>query len=194
MAVQNPESRVYNLIVNTIGTFDLTKNKNITPFIIPLFTNTSVTVNIALDGQTNKLIKKANDAGTLVALEVGDIKKNVPIQLVWDSVNNFFIFAPKGGSNIKSIQRGTSSVNSTAINVALTSIDTTKSIVMIQINSNGENNTQFVGISAKLTTATNLLLSRNATYGTAPSNVSSRYSYYPSEPRSFYITMRYNFK
>jgi len=33
-----------------------------------------------------------------------------------------------------------------------------------------------------------------ATYGTAPSNVSSRYSYYPSEPRSFYITMRYNFK
>lgn len=32
-----------------------------------------------------------------------------------------------------------------------------------------------------------------ATYGTAPSNVSSKYSYYPSEPRSFYVTMRYNF-
>ena len=32
-----------------------------------------------------------------------------------------------------------------------------------------------------------------ATYGTAPSNVSSRYSYYPSEPRSYFINVRYNF-
>jgi iron complex outermembrane receptor protein len=33
-----------------------------------------------------------------------------------------------------------------------------------------------------------------ATYGTAPSNVSSRYSYYPSEPRSYFVNLRYNFK
>jgi iron complex outermembrane recepter protein len=33
-----------------------------------------------------------------------------------------------------------------------------------------------------------------ATYGTAPSNVSSRYSYYPSEPRSYFVNVRYNFK
>jgi iron complex outermembrane receptor protein len=32
-----------------------------------------------------------------------------------------------------------------------------------------------------------------ATYGTAPSNVSSRYSYYPSEPRSYFVNVRYNF-
>jgi iron complex outermembrane receptor protein len=32
-----------------------------------------------------------------------------------------------------------------------------------------------------------------ATYGTAPSNVSSRYSYYPSEPRSYFVNIRYNF-
>ncbi|WP_128112493.1 TonB-dependent receptor [Polynucleobacter necessarius] len=32
-----------------------------------------------------------------------------------------------------------------------------------------------------------------ATYGTAPSIVSSKYSYYPSEPRSVYLTLKYNF-
>jgi iron complex outermembrane receptor protein len=32
-----------------------------------------------------------------------------------------------------------------------------------------------------------------ATYGTAPSNVSSKYSYYPSEPRSVYLTLKYSF-
>jgi iron complex outermembrane receptor protein len=32
-----------------------------------------------------------------------------------------------------------------------------------------------------------------ATYGTAPSNVSSKYSYYPSEPRSVYVTLKYSF-
>ena len=32
-----------------------------------------------------------------------------------------------------------------------------------------------------------------ATYGTAPSNVSRLYSYYPSEPRSVYLTLKYSF-
>jgi iron complex outermembrane receptor protein len=32
-----------------------------------------------------------------------------------------------------------------------------------------------------------------ATYGTAPNNVSSKYSYYPSEPRSVYVTLKYSF-
>ena len=32
-----------------------------------------------------------------------------------------------------------------------------------------------------------------ATYGTAPSNVSSKYSYYPSEPRSYYVSIKYSF-
>lgn len=152
--------------VDTSGIFDLTLDGNILTFI-PNLTTTSTTPTVAVDGQTAKSIKKANDIGNFVDLEVGDIKKNVPCQLVWDSVSDFFIFAPKRGSNIKSIQRGVASVNSTAINIPLTSVDVTKSIVIIQVNSNGENNTQFVAISAKLTTATNLLLSRNATSGTA---------------------------
>jgi len=32
-----------------------------------------------------------------------------------------------------------------------------------------------------------------ATYGTGPNNVSSKYSYYPSEPRSVYVTLKYSF-
>jgi iron complex outermembrane recepter protein len=32
-----------------------------------------------------------------------------------------------------------------------------------------------------------------ATYGTAPSTVSNKYSYYPSEPRSVYVTLKYSF-
>ena len=32
-----------------------------------------------------------------------------------------------------------------------------------------------------------------ATYGTAPSNVSTKYSYYPSEPRSYYVSVKYSF-
>lgn len=32
-----------------------------------------------------------------------------------------------------------------------------------------------------------------ASYGTAPSNVSSKYSYYPSEPRSVYVSLKYSF-
>jgi iron complex outermembrane receptor protein len=31
-----------------------------------------------------------------------------------------------------------------------------------------------------------------ATYGTAPSNVSTKYSYYPSEPRSYYVSVKYS--
>ena len=43
------------IVVDTLGTFDLAKNGNVTPFIIPLFTNTSGTVNVNIDGQGNKL-------------------------------------------------------------------------------------------------------------------------------------------
>jgi iron complex outermembrane receptor protein len=32
-----------------------------------------------------------------------------------------------------------------------------------------------------------------ATYGTGPNNVSSKYSHYPSEPRSVYVTLKYSF-
>lgn len=119
--------------VDTSGTFDLTKNGNILNFI-PNLTTTSTTPTIAVDGQTAKNIKKADDTGTMVALVIGDIKKNVPTTLVWDSVNDFFILAPKsGGSNIKSLQRGIASIASSGsfIDVTITSVDTSKSIIKI---------------------------------------------------------------
>lgn len=122
------------IVVNTVGTFDLTKNGNITPFIIPLFTNTNIVVTISIDGQTTKLIKKANVSGTMTDLELSDIKKNVPCQLVWDSVNDFFIFAPKGGSNIKSIQYldGTWGTTSIQKDVTISAVNRNNSIIFGQ--------------------------------------------------------------
>jgi hypothetical protein len=86
------------LTVDTDGTFDLTRNGNIL-HIIPNVTSTGgMTINV--DGQGAIGIRKANDAGTLVALEAGDIKINVPTQLVRDTVNNFFVYAPRGGGGL----------------------------------------------------------------------------------------------
>jgi len=51
---------------------------------------------------------------------------------------------------------------------------------------------KYHSIEARLTVK-NVGNAQYATYGTAPSNVSSLYSYYPSEPRSVYMTVKYNF-
>jgi iron complex outermembrane receptor protein len=51
---------------------------------------------------------------------------------------------------------------------------------------------KYQGIEARLTVK-NVGNAQYATYGTAPNNVSSRYSYYPSEPRSVFLTLKYNF-
>jgi iron complex outermembrane receptor protein len=51
---------------------------------------------------------------------------------------------------------------------------------------------KYQGIEARLTVK-NVGNAQYATYGTAPSNVSSKYSYYPSEPRSVFVTLKYNF-
>lgn len=152
---------VNNIIVDTAGTFDLTRNGNILT-VIPLFTNTSATVNISADAQTNKLIKKANDSGTFVAVEVGDIKKNVPIQLVLDSVNDFFILAPKGGSNIKTIQRGSVVVGSTSTNVTISTVDTDKAIVKLSFTPTSTNDPSESLVRGKITTSTNLQLLKNS--------------------------------
>jgi hypothetical protein len=55
-----------------------------------------MTINV--DGQGAIGIRKANDAGALVVLEANDIKHNVPTTLVRDTVNNFFVYAPRGGN------------------------------------------------------------------------------------------------
>jgi len=51
---------------------------------------------------------------------------------------------------------------------------------------------KYQGIEARLIVK-NVGNAQYATYGTAPSNVSSKYSYYPSEPRSVFVTLKYNF-
>ena len=157
---------VNNIVVDTTGTFDLTRNGNILT-VIPLFTNTSATVNISADAQTNKLIKKANDSGVMVALEVGDIKKNVPIQLIRDSVNDFFILAPKGGSNIKSIQKITITTDSsTSINQSITSVDPLKSVVF-GFKKTSSGNASVDSWNFEITSNTNINVSRNTSVVTA---------------------------
>jgi hypothetical protein len=123
------------LSVDTDGTFDLTRNGNILT-IIPNVANTG-TITINVDGQGAIGIRKANDAGTLVVLEAGDIKQNVPTQLVRDTVNNFFVYAPRGGSNLKSGQKGTVQFpsNTTTFNVAITNVDVNKSILKFTVRS-----------------------------------------------------------
>lgn len=51
---------------------------------------------------------------------------------------------------------------------------------------------KFQAIEARLTVK-NVGNAQYATYGTAPNNVSSKYSYYPSEPRSVFATIKYSF-
>lgn len=150
------------LAVDTDGTFDLTRNGNILT-VIPNATNTgSVTINV--DGQGAKTIKKANDSGTLVNLEAGDIKINVPTQLVRDTVSDFFVYAPKGGSNIKSIQNGNATLTLSTTNITISSVNVSNAIVKISVSATGTNtNTNLV--SATLTSPTNLELIVNSTGG-----------------------------
>lgn len=122
-------------VVDTAGTFDLTLDGNILTFI-PSNTNTS-TSQIVIDGQTAKAIKKADDTGTLIDLEEGDLLKNRPSQLAWSVGSDFFTLRPSGGSNIKSIQRGnvTISFSNLTQSVTISEVDTTKSIIILSYTS-----------------------------------------------------------
>lgn len=67
------------------------------------------------------------------------------------------------GSNIKSIQSGTSTLSATSLNVPISSVDLSKSIVMINCSSTSNFADQTM-VSAQITTNTNLQLSKaNAT-------------------------------
>lgn len=51
---------------------------------------------------------------------------------------------------------------------------------------------KFQSLEGRLTVK-NVGNTQYSSYGTAPNNVSSKYSYYPSEPRSVYVSLKYNF-
>ncbi len=63
-----------------------------------------------------------------------------------------------GGSNIKSIQRGTITLSGTSTNVTISPIDISKSIVLISIEGANIDNAFRVLVSGRLTSSTNLLL------------------------------------
>jgi hypothetical protein len=143
------------LSVDTDGTFDLTRNGNILT-IIPNVANTG-TMTINVDGQGAIGIRKANDAGTLVVLEAGDIKQNVPTQLVRDTVNNFFVYAPRGGSNIKSVQRGIVTISVLNTNVTITTVDLSKSVLKFTSRAvQSPLDPSRIGVRGKLSSQTNI--------------------------------------
>ena len=66
-----------------------------------------------------------------------------------------------GGSNIKSIQRGTVLFSATSTAVAITAVDINKSIVIMQVYSAGANSTQIALVGATLTNATTITFEKN---------------------------------
>jgi WD40 repeat protein len=87
------------LVIDTAGTFDLTKDGNVLP-IVPNLTNTGAST-IAVDAQTVKPIKKFDiGTDTYIDTEAEDLKKNAPTQLVWSVGSDFFILRPSGGANV----------------------------------------------------------------------------------------------
>lgn len=59
-------------------------------------------------------------------------------------------------SNIKSIQRGSTTVNATTVNVTISAIDLTKSVVMLSIYGRNNQNANVLAVAGALTTATNI--------------------------------------
>lgn len=90
-------SNVY--VVNTDGTFDLTKDGNILP-LNPNHTNTGAST-VVVDTHSAKSIKKWDeDSEVYISVEADDIGKNVPMFLRWDLSEDFFVLAPYGGVKI----------------------------------------------------------------------------------------------
>lgn len=69
-----------------------------------------------------------------------------------------------GGSNIKSIQRGTIAINvaTTTIDITVTSIDTTKSIAIISNNQDGVSNPSEACFAITIINATTIRITRTA--------------------------------
>lgn len=153
--------------VDTTGTFDLTKDGNIL-YINPSLTNTAA-ITIAADGQAAKAVKKFNiDTNAYVDIEAGDIKKNQQTSLRWDLTEGFFVLAPKGGANIKSIQRGTYSyLNKTTADINISEVDLTKAIVKVQILQNGFSTAHGSLISVKFLNSTTIRLQSLSARGNA---------------------------
>lgn len=156
----------YEISYPLIGTFAYTAafTKKRVCFMPNLTNTASATININSNGA--KAIKKADSTGAFVNLEEGDIKKNVPCELIWDYANDFFIYAPKGGSNVKSIQRGSTSITlgSTSVDVSITGTDVSKSFLAFTITApSGGNDSQLC--TGELINSTTIRFARIGTTG-----------------------------
>jgi len=70
-----------------------------------------------------------------------------------------------GGSNIKSFQTGAAVItNLNTLDIAISAIDTSKSVIRIWVKPAGSNNTDYEAIMAKITSSTQINLSRKTAY------------------------------
>lgn len=111
----------------------------------PNITNTGAcTLNVTQDSVElgAKAIKKADSIGSFIDLESSDIKKNAPVQVMWNYANDFFVYAPKGGSNIKSIQHiGATILNANSSSTTpISSVNTSNSVLLATYRSLTQNN------------------------------------------------------
>lgn len=97
-------------VVNTDGTFDLTKDGNIITFI-PSNNNTGAST-INIDSEGAKTISKPDEAGGVTTLEADDLIDGVPVTLIRRTTGDFFLLAPKGGNNIKNVSHYSGTFNS----------------------------------------------------------------------------------
>ena len=117
--------------LDTLGTFDLTKDGNQVTFI-PNVSNT-VACTINLDAQGAKNILKPDGVGGTTALVAGDITIGTPVTLIRVVGGDFFLLAPRGGSNIKSVQRGIATFAgwTTQTTVNYTAVDTDNTAILL---------------------------------------------------------------
>lgn len=145
-------------LTTTDGDFTFTVGESIK--FIATATNTGAsTVNVDGDGSTT--IKKL-DGTSYVALEGDEIVDNAPIELIClNDGMDFFLLAPKGGSNIKSVQSGEFnwSGTGTSSNVTISEIKSENSIVIIEQYMVNEN-ASIGAIGARITSDTNLNFTR----------------------------------
>lgn len=91
-------SNLYMIRVDTKGAFKFEDGAVLR--VIP-YASSGDFIRVEVDGTAKyHYIKKYDvDTNKYIDMGIGGIIKNIPIQLVWDETQNFFVYAPKGGAS-----------------------------------------------------------------------------------------------
>ena len=95
--------------------------------------NSTGAVTAQVDGGTVYTVKKL-DGSSYIACEADDFENNKPFELIaQNDGGDFFLLAPRGGSNIKSVQRGIATFAgwTTQTTVNYTAVDTDNTAILL---------------------------------------------------------------